>query len=158
MSGPPWLHAEKQGLATLILNSHDQAFGCALIPSARQRQSARVLCQELFACGFPVLAHGIEDDPKLSYANADALLLWETNWTGLIGLPSKLTAPESERAERRSALLKAQDFKAISGYDGIRISRRGRRFMIRNARIWSLKDSEEKVLGQAASFRDWWWI
>lgn len=158
MFGPPWLNAEKQGLATLILNSHDHAFGRALIPSARQEQSERLRCQELFACGFPVLAHGSEDDPKLTYANADALLLWETTWTGLIGLPSKLTAPESERVERQEALGKAEDFKAISGYGGIRISRRGRRFMIRNARIWSVRDNSEKVLGQAASFRDWWWI
>ena len=158
MSEAPWLSAEKQGLTTLILHSHERAFGRPLIASRRHGASERMRCQELFSCGFPVLAHGIEADPQLSYANASALLLWQTTWNELIGLPSRLTAPASERGDRESALTQALAIKAISGYSGIRISRREKRFMINNARVWSISDNREQVLGLAASFSDWWWI
>ena len=75
-----WLSSEKQGLAGVLLQSHQRAFNRPLIAAAQPGRSKRLLCQELFACGFPVLAHGTEKDPKLSYANAAALQLWETNW------------------------------------------------------------------------------
>ena len=151
-----WLTPEKQGLAGLLLQSHQRAFGQPLIAAAQAGRSKRLLCQELFACGFPVLAHGTEKDPKLSYANAAALQLWETSWYELIGMPSRLTAPDSERAERSSALGQAQRLDAVQNYRGLRISRRGRRFMINKARIWTLWDQEERVCGQAACFSDWW--
>ena len=157
VSAPPWLSAEKQSLTTLILHSYERSFG-RFIAAAHQLDAEQVQCQELFACGFPVLAHGMEMDPRLSYANAAALQLWETNWNELIGLPSRLTAPTSERSDRQSALTQALAIQAISGYSGIRISRRERRFMINNARVWSIRDNHEQMLGQAASFSDWWWV
>ena len=55
-----------------------------------------------------MLAHSTGNDPSLSYANAAALQLWETRWDELIGMPSQLTAPDSERAERSSALGQAR--------------------------------------------------
>ena len=153
-----WLSKEQRGLAALLLQSHQRGFGRPLLAGAAAASPLRLRCQELFACGFPVLAHGTGQDPRLSYANAAALQAWETDWTGLIGMPSRLTAPESERQERRQALCQAHSQLAITGYRGIRISRKGRRFMINNARIWTLWDQEERVIGQAASFRDWWWL
>lgn len=93
-----WLTAEQQTLAGLLLHSYQRAFGRPLITAAQAGRSKRLICQELFACGFPVLAHGTGKDPKLSYANAAALQLWETDWHELIGLPSRLTAPDSEQA------------------------------------------------------------
>ena len=65
-----WLTADKQALAAVLLQSHQRAFSRPLIASAQPGYSKRLLCQNLFACGFPVLAHGTEQDPKLSYANA----------------------------------------------------------------------------------------
>ena len=153
-----WLCNDKQGLAELLLQSHQLAFSRPLISAAQPSHAKRLLCQNLFACGFPVLAHGTEQDPKLSYANAAALQLWDSRWDELIGLPSRLTAPDSERAERSSALGQAKRLEAVQNYQGIRISRKGRRFMINNARIWTLWDAEERVCGQAACFNDWWWL
>ena len=80
------------------------------------------------------------------------------HWDGLIGMPSRLTAPDSERAERSSALGQAKRLDAVQNYRGIRISRKGRRFMINKARIWTLWDAEERICGQAACFSDWWWL
>ena len=155
-----WLTTDKQELAGVLLESHQRAFSRPLIASAQpsHSDSKRLLCQNLFACGFPVLAHGTGQDPKLSYANAAALQLWETRWDELIGMPSRLTAPETERAERSSALGQAKRLDAVQNYRGIRISRKGRRFMINKARIWTLWDAEERIFGQAACFSDWWWL
>ena len=153
-----WLTTEKQGLAGLLLQSHERAFARPLIASAQPHRSKRLLCQELFACGFPVLAHGREQDPRLSYANAAALQLWDSHWDELIGMPSRLTAPDREQAERSSALGQAKRLDAVQNYRGIRISRKGRRFMINKARIWTLWDTGERVCGQAACFSDWWWL
>ena len=158
MVNAAWLTAETQALAAMLLHSHQRAFGRPLIAAAQTGRSRRLLCQELFACGFPVLAHGTEQDPKLSYANAAALQLWDSHWDELIGMPSRLTAPDSERAERSSALGEAQRLDAVQNYRGIRISRKGRRFMINKARIWTLWDAGERVCGQAACFSDWWWL
>ena len=155
---PPWLGANQQALVAKLLQSHQQAFQRPLIASARQQPSQRQGCQELFACGFPVLAHDGGPEPKLTYANAAALGLWEAPWDDLVGLPSRLTAPIAEQAERSLALSKAKREDAIEGYSGVRISRQGRRFMIQNARIWTLWDQHQQACGQAASFSNWWWI
>ena len=153
-----WLTTEQMGLMALLLQSHQEVFHRSLLPSNGEEPSLRLRCQELFACGFPVLAHGTEQDPQLSYANAAALQLWDSHWDELIGMPSRLTAPNSERAERSSALGQAQRLDAVRHYRGIRISRQGRRFMINNAKIWTLWDAEGRVCGQAACFSDWWWL
>jgi len=158
MEEAPWLSAEKRGLAALLLSSHQRAFGMPLIATARPGQSTRLCCQELFSSGFPVLAHGIGDDPLVVYANAAALQLWGRRWADMVGMPSKLTAPDDVRSERRRALRQAQTEDAIRGYGGVRIDHDGRRFMIRNARIWTLWDEEQRSCGQAACFSDWWWI
>ena len=154
----PWLRNQTLVLAELLLASHLEAFSQPLVAETPGKQSRLSRCQKLFRCGFPVLAHGTGDDPRLTYANAAALQLWETNWEALIGLPSRRTAPEEEQKERRSALGQAKRLEAMTGYCGIRVSRTGRRFVIRNARIWTLQDGEGQICGQAASFSDWHWI
>ena len=153
-----WLTTEQMGLTALLLQSHQEVFHRSLLPNNGEEPSLRLRCQELFACGFPVLAHTNAADPLLSYANAAALQLWETHWAELIGMPSRLTAPPSERNERHQALGQAKQREAIEGYRGIRISRKGHRFMINTGRIWTLRDDENRPVGQAACFSDWWWL
>ena len=153
----PWLTGEKRGLVRLLLSSHQRAFNRPLMACDRSRQSKRLACQELFACGFPVLAHGTGSDPLITYANSAALHLWGLRWEQLVGMPSRLTAPEEERNERQAALSEAHTKEAIRGYSGTRISHGGRRFQIRDARIWTLWDEENLCCGQAACFSDWWW-
>ena len=157
MNEAPWLTGEKRGLVTLLLSSHQRAFGRPLMACERSRQSMRLACQELFACGFPVLAHGTGSDPLITYGNAAALQLWGLRWEQLVGMPSRLTAPEEERNERQATLSEAHTKEAIRGYGGTRISHGGRRFQIRDARIWTLWDEENLCCGQAACFSDWWW-
>jgi len=154
----PWLSSEKQRLVNLLLTSHQTAFGRPLLACERQQSSQRLISQELFAAEPPVLAHAGGDDPKLSYVNAAALRLWRRRWAEMIGMPSRLTAPPCEQNERATALGRALQLDAITGYQGIRIDSEGQRFLINNARIWTLWNEEGLRCGQAASIGSWWWI
>jgi hypothetical protein len=154
-----WLTAEKQGLAAVLLQSHQRAFSRPLIASAQPGQLKAAALPEpvrlrLSGAG-PRQRSRI---PSSVTPTLQALQLWESRWDELIGMPSRLTAPNSERAERSNALGQAKRLDAVQNYRGIRISRKGRRFMINKARIWTLWDAEERVCGQAACFSDWWWL
>jgi hypothetical protein len=159
IAGAPWLEPPQQELAGRILRSHRTGFGRPLLNGSDPEHQT----QELFACPTVVLAHdgsnpGGDPGPRLTYANAAALALWERPWRELVGLPSRLTAEPQARGERARMLVQALERHAIGGYSGVRISRSGRRFQIRNARLWTLWDAEGQPCGQAAAFNDWWWL
>ncbi len=158
---PPWLSPPALALAQALLSSHQQSFGRALIPGLAADASPRLLAQELFAAEAVLLAHdgadpGGEPGPRLIYANRAALRLWRRPWAEMVGMPSRLTAEPAERASRSRALVAAQAQHCLSGYRGIRIDSRGRRFQIEAARLWSLRDSTGQPCGQAARFSRWW--
>jgi hypothetical protein len=48
-----------------------------------------------------------------------------------------------------------QQFGFIDDYSGIRISKTGQRFWIRNATVWNLIDMNGVRVGQAARFDHW---
>jgi hypothetical protein len=154
----PWLTAEQQQLATVILNSHQRGFGSPLLAGLPPGLPDLQQAQALFAAPRVVLAHDGGSDPKLIYANAQALALWRRPWAAMVGLASRLTAEAQERPGRAQMLAEARSRQAISGYSGIRIDSAGRRFQIRGARLWTLWDRHGQAIGQAASFSDWWWL
>ena len=147
-----------QGLVSILLLSHRRAFACPLLASDRPGTSRRLTAQELFNSSMAVLAHNNAGDPALTYANATALRLWKRPWNEMVGMPSRLTAAQSERNERSASLKQALARDAIKTYSGIRVDRCGRPFMIHNARIWTLWDEEGRRCGQAAAFSSWWWL
>lgn len=156
---PPWLTAEAREIARRIVAGHRGAFGAGLLAAVEPER----LAQELFALDTVVLAHDGADPsgdpgPRLIYANASALRLWRRPWSQQVGLPSRLTAEPQERASRAQMLHNARAQHALSGYSGIRIDSHGRRFQIRNARLWTLRDASGSPCGQAAAFSDWWWL
>ena len=155
---PAWLTPENQRWAMVIQSSHQRAFGRGLLPGHLTTDQSRTAAQSLFSCSDPVLAHNGNQDPTLIYANAAALLLWRRRWDAMVGMPSRLTAPEQERKERAQALGSAKKVDGFQGYRGIRMDREGRKFVIDNARIWTLWDEQGERCGQAASFARWWWI
>jgi len=159
MAGAPWLEPPQRQLAACILQSHQASFERPLLASGDPEHQA----QELFACPTVLLAHdgsnpGSDPGPRLIYANAAALQLWERPWRELVGLPSRLTAEPQERKGRARMLVLAREQHAIQGYSGVRISSSGRRFQIRNARLWTLWTAAGEPCGQAAAFSDWWWL
>ena len=154
----PWLRPETQTLINRLLISYQQAFAQPLLVCDQGIQYKRTAAQELFASPIAVLAHDHSADPLLTYANSTALRIWGHRWQTMVGMPSRLTAEESARRERASALQQAHQRAGFQGYCGIRINQEGRRFMIHNARIWPLWDENNGVCGQAAAFSNWWWI
>ena len=113
------------------------------------------MAYELFHAPFAVVSHGTESDPVFNYANLTALELFECDWDELTALPSRLSAEPVNRAERGRLLAEVTAKGFIDHYEGIRISKNGRRFRIKNAVVWNLLDSRNIYRGQAACFNEW---
>jgi hypothetical protein len=109
----------------------------------------------LYLAPFIVVSHGVEADPILSYGNRAALELWEFDIATLLVTPSRLTAEPAERDDRSRLLERTTRQGHADDYEGVRVSRTGRRFRIRRAVVWNLVDAREGHAGQAATFGEW---
>ena len=109
----------------------------------------------LFETPFILVSHGVQNDPILNYGNRSALLLWEMNWDQLTTTPSRLTAESINQSERAQMLHQATQRGFIDDYRGIRISKTGRRFLVKHAIVWNVLDADLIKHGQAATFSDW---
>lgn len=137
----------------LLRDSFRRWTGRELLPAegGNDVQAAR----RLFEAPFAVLSHGLGADPLFTYANACALTLFETSWDEITRLPSRLSAEPVEQAERERLLRRVRDRGFIDDYAGVRISRSGRRFRIRQAVVWTLLGADDACHGQAAMFSAW---
>jgi len=102
---------------------------------------------------FALLSHRGDGQATMNYANRFGLALWETDWAGLIRMPSEATAPAQDVAERRVMMEEMAQRGFVSGYTGRRISAKGRLFMIENVTIWKLVDAKGQPFGAAATFK-----
>lgn len=152
MSAEPWCRPEVVAWCQLLLDSYRRWVGRELIERAGDAEfQARVL----FEAPFIVVSHGAEADPILRYGNRAALSLFETNWEALCRMPSRLTAEPVNQAERAQMLAQAAAQGYIADYRGVRISAKGRRFMVEDAIVWNVTPSSGDTLGQAATFSEW---
>ena len=129
----------------LLLRSYQRYWGNSLCEDA----------QRLWQAPFAVLAHGTEDPPILFYGNACALELWEMSWEAFTGMPSFRTAEPDERGARARVLEQVGRQGFSEGYSGVRVSHTGRRFVIRDARVWNIVAEDGGYAGQAATFSQW---
>jgi hypothetical protein len=141
-----WKKNEKQAL--IICASYQKWVGTPLIPKLPN------LAELLFFAPFVVVSHGTEPDPILNYGNQTALHLWEMTWEELTQMPSRLTAEEPNREERARLLKSVAEKGYIDDYQGVRITKTGKRFFIPKATVWNLEENG-KYAGQAAMFREW---
>ncbi|MEO7557929.1 MAG: MEKHLA domain-containing protein, partial [Gammaproteobacteria bacterium] len=111
--------------------------------------------QQLFHASFAVASHDASADPVLNYGNRAALQLWEASWPEFVSMPSRFTAETITQDERRRLLAEVITQGFIDNYQGIRISAKGRRFMIKQATVWNLLNEADEYCGQAVIFRDW---
>ncbi|MDO8843544.1 MEKHLA domain-containing protein [Methylicorpusculum sp.] len=109
----------------------------------------------LYFAPFAVVSHDTQADPVFNYGNAKALELFEMSWEELIKTPSRLSAETVNQDERNRLLALVSKQGYINDYQGIRISKNGRRFMIKNAVVWNLLDDSGVYRGQAAFFDEW---
>lgn len=140
----------EHGLA--LLRSYRHWTGRHLIePTGDAVRDAR----SLFEAPFVAVSGGAEEDQLLNYANLTALKLWDMDWETLVKTPSRHTAEPVHRDERAEFLRRVRGHGFIDDYSGIRISRTGRRFRIRQATVWNVIDSSGGYAGQAATFSSW---
>lgn len=111
--------------------------------------------EKLFVAPFVVASHTNAEDPILNYGNRQALELWEGNWEEFTGIPSRLTAEPVNQPERARMLEQVATHGFITDYQGIRISRTGRRFLVKQATVWNILDDHRTIQGQAATFSHW---
>ncbi|MDF1657689.1 MAG: MEKHLA domain-containing protein [Verrucomicrobiales bacterium] len=138
--------------AAILLRSFRMLTGSDLIPGGFEpSQEAKLL----FEAPFFVASHDGGEDPVLNYGNRTALELFELPWEDFTKTPSRFTAEEPERGERERLLEAVTRQGFIDDYSGIRISKSGRRFEIRNAIVWNLLNEEGLKVGQAATFESW---
>lgn len=112
----------------------------------------------LYAAPMVLLSHDTAADPIFNYANQAALTLFELTWKELVALPSRYSAEAVNRDERRRLLDQVSSNGYIDQYQGVRIAKSGKRFLVNNATVWNLYDSDETYRGQAACFSDWRYI
>lgn len=151
----PWAAPAWIDRTQTLLDSYERWLQRPLLPRSGDLpdESAR-----LFHAPFVVVAHGIEDDPILNYANQAALDLWATDLTTLLAMPSRLTAEPVHRDERARMLQRTRTQGYIDDYAGVRISADGRRFRIAQATVWNLVHADGTHAGQAATFSQWHWL
>ena len=144
--------------AVILDKSLRELTGSALLPRPNASPAeCSSLADNQHLC---VLSHGTEDDPIFNYATAAALDLFEYDWDTFVEMPSRLSAEAEEQAERARLLEKVATDGFVSNYKGVRVTRTGRRFMIRDCVIWNLftredvdrQNGSERYCGKAAMF------
>ncbi len=118
------------------------------------------LAEALFEARCPVVSHGTQTDPIFCYANRAALELWEMDWDTFTRLPSRLSAEAADatQADRNSHLEHALKHGFVDGLSGVRVSRTGRRFEIRDTILWNVVDTQGTHRGQAAVIGSWQYL
>jgi hypothetical protein len=100
----------------------------------------------------PVVAHGTEADPLFFFANRAALAAFEATLDEFLGMPSRYSAEAPLREERERFMAQVRSHGFVKDYRGVRISRKGNRFVIAQGIVWNLLDPEGTIHGQAATF------
>ncbi|MFZ3166083.1 MAG: MEKHLA domain-containing protein [Candidatus Methanoperedens sp.] len=81
-----------------------------------------------------------------------------TNEIDFIKMPSRLTAEPVNREDRERLLEEVRRNGYIDTYRGVRISGKGRRFLIEKGTVWNIVDENNKYAGQAATFSRWTYL
>lgn len=139
--------------ARLLCRSFKALLGRDILPEGLPK-GGPALAQALYDAPQIILSHDTSDDPRLTYANKAAQALWEMTWDELIGLPSRKTAEPQHRGQRSDMFDEMRQKGFTEHYEGVRISATGKRFMIKNAIIWTLFDDKGIKRGEAATFSD----
>lgn len=134
-----------------------------LIVASYQRLTGKALCDDIpsdtgglrdavWSAPRAIVAHGTEEDPLFFYGNRLALQLFEMDFDEFTRLPSRLSAEPLAQEARVRLLEKVARQGYVDGYSGMRIAKSGRRFMITDATVWNLADTNGVHRGQAAVF------
>lgn len=132
--------------------SYRSLTGRDLIPAAIADADAPAALE---AAPFGVVSHGTGVDPVFNYANRCALDLFAMDWASFTCLPSRYSAPATDRESRAHLLERVTAHGYADDYHGLRIAADGRRFMIEDTTIWNVADENGNPAGQAARIGRW---
>ena len=135
-----------------LMDSYYNFTGLSLIPKNQSPSSLKSYFDQV---DFVLLSHGTEEDPILNYGNQKALTLWEMTIEEFLQTPSRKTAEAPLREERARLMKMVTEKGFINDYQGIRISKTGKRFQINQATVWNVTDETGQKIGQAATFKNW---
>ena len=136
----------------LLVRSFKTLTGNDLVDAGLSPEAA---ARQLFHAPVAVLSHSAAADPILTYGNLAGLDLFEMSWEELVITPSRYTAEAAERQARTHLLERVAAHGFIDDYTGIRISKHGRRFRIKQAIVWNLIDNDGTRRGQAVRIGTW---
>lgn len=139
----------------LILDSYARFLGKELIERTGNTAND---AEKLIHASKIVLSCDAAPDPVLNFANLQALKLWEWTWEQMTATPAKETAEPDERSAREKLLQQVKLKGYADDYTGIRISRTGKKFRIKQACVWNLIADDGIYIGQAAAFDDWEYV
>jgi hypothetical protein len=139
---------EQKDFFELLCGSYRRIVGKDLVPRVlTQREAVRWLYED---APFSLLAHDTATDPVFIYGNKSAQRRFEYSWEELTALPSRLSAEAPERQARENFLRQVAERGYVDNYEGIRISKSGKRFPIADVTVWQLIDVDGTIRGQAA--------
>lgn len=130
----------------LISECFLRLLGRPLVPDSADPVAA------LWHAEVPVVAHGTEADPVFFFGNKAALEAFETKVEDFTRMPSRLSAEAPLREERQALMEQVAARGFIDDYRGVRISAKGRRFMMTGGIVWNLTSADGIRQGQAATF------
>ena len=136
----------------LLRNSYSRLLQRPLTPTDMNDAQAAAY---LYKAPMVLLSHNTDADPVFNYANRAGMNLFELSWGELVILPSRMSAQPLSRKQRQHLLDQVTAKGFIDNYQGIRISKTGKRFKIKNAVVWNLLDEDNIFRGQAACFSEW---
>ena len=136
----------------LITNSLKKLANIEIVDSSLSLEEQ---AKQVFNSEYVLLAHNASNEPIFNYANQTALSLFEMPWEEFTNMPSKYSAETDERGKREKFIADVAEKGYSKNYSGIRISKTGRRFEIKNVILWNVYDSENNRIGQAALFDEY---
>lgn len=142
MSSRAWIDR-----AAVILDSYRHHLGRDLFPRSG---SAATDAERLFDLPMGVLAHDTSTPALLDWANRAAAVAFDATPTALLGRPSAATAPADATANREQLFTRLREQGFVTGYEGVRISLTGRRFVIADVTVYELRDRDGRAAGHAA--------
>lgn len=136
----------------LITNSLKKLADIEIVDSSLSLEEQ---AKQVFNAGYVFLAHNAANEPIFNYANQTALNLFEMSWDEITNLSSKYSAENDERGKREEFIAEVTAKGYSKDYSGIRVSKTGKRFEIKNVILWNVYDSENNRIGQAAMFDEY---
>lgn len=139
------------GFVARVLDSLARVAGRDLVREERLDPNALGRC--VYFGNFALLTHRGDDQAMLNYGNLFGQNLWECDWEELTSAPSSATAPEEDHQTRDQLMDQVSRNNFVSGYEGRRVSFKGRLFLIQDVTVWRLLDASGDSFGVGAIFR-----